>query len=420
MSRVLDGIAPPRMGTSFRWLLASSWVTNIGDGIAIAAGPLLVASQTHNAILVALAGLLQRAPWLILGLYAGAIADRVDRRILVMLADATRAGVVAMLCVVIATGRIDITLVLVAMFLLGVTEVFADTTSSTLLPMLVDRADLGIGNARFQASFLVAGQILGPPVGAFLFAMGMVWPFVVQVVCVGFGVVLVSRIVTPKGGVREDVDRHVTRDIVEGLRWLVGHAAVRTLAVVILAFNITWGAGWSVLVLYSLDHLHMRDVGFGLLTSAAAVGGIIGTSCYGWIERHVALATVMRVCLLLEVLTHLSLALTSSGAVAMVIMLVFGAYAFVWSTVSQTVRQRVTPTELQGRVGSVYMVAGFGGLVIGQALGGWLAETWGLTAPFWFAFVGSAITLALVWRQLGHIAHAGPDGVDAVEADIPR
>ena len=87
MSRVLDRVAPPRMGASFRWLLASSWVTNIGDGIALAAGPLLVASQTHNAILVAIAGLLQRAPWLIFGLYAGAIADRVDRRRLVMAAD---------------------------------------------------------------------------------------------------------------------------------------------------------------------------------------------------------------------------------------------------------------------------------------------------------------------------------------------
>ena len=151
-----------------------------------------------------------------------------------------------------------------------------------------------------------------------------------------------------------------------------------------------------MLVLYSLDHLHMRDIGFGLLTSAAAIGGLLGTGCYGWIERRVALATVMRVCLLLEVLTHLSLALTTSGTVAIAIMVVFGAYAFVWGTVSQTVRQRVTPTELQGRVGSVYMVALFGGLVIGQALGGWLAETWGLTAPFWFAFVGSGITLALV------------------------
>jgi MFS family permease len=415
MSRVLDRIAPPRMGTSFRWLLGSSWVTNVGDGIALAAGPLLVASQTHNAILVALAGLLQRAPWLVLGLYAGAIADRVDRRVLVMLADGVRAGVVAMLCVVIATGRIDIALVLVAMFLLGVTEVFADTTSSTLLPMLVDRADLGIGNARFQASFLVANQIVGPPLGAFLFAAGMVWPFAVQVVCVALGVVLVARIATPKGAVRDVSDSHVTRDIVEGVRWLVHNAPVRTLALVILAFNVTWGAGWSVLVLYSLDHLHMRDIGFGLLTSAAAVGGLVGTSCYGWIERHVALATVMRVCLLLEVLTHLSLALTTSGAVAIAIMVVFGAYAFVWGTISQTVRQRVTPTELQGRVGSVYMVALFGGLVIGQALGGWLAETWGLTAPFWFAFAGSALTLAIVWRQLANIAAAPPAAAESHE-----
>jgi MFS family permease len=406
MSRVIDRIAPPRMGTSFRWLLGSSWVSNIGDGIALAAGPLLVASQTHNAILVSLAGLLQRAPWLLLGLYAGAIADRVDRRILVMVADGARTCVVGVLCVVIATGHVDITFVLCSMFLLGVAEVFADTTSSTLLPMLVDKADLGLGNARFQASTIVASQIAGPPIGAFLFAAGMVLPFVTQVVCVSLGLLLIARVATPKGGVRDASQTHVVRDIVEGVRWLIGHAAVRTLALVILAFNVTWGAAWSVLVLYSLDHLHMGEVGFGLLTTAAAVGGLIGTSSYGWIERHVALSTIMRVCLLLEVLTHLALALATSGWMAISIMVVFGSYAFVWATVSQTVRQRVVPTELQGRVGSVYLVALFAGLVVGQGLGGWLAQEWGLTAPFWFAFIGSGITLALVWRQLGHIAHA--------------
>jgi MFS family permease len=396
------------MGRSFRWLLASSWVSNVGDGIALAAGPLLVASQTHNAILVSLAGLLQRAPWLLLGLYAGAIADRVDRRVLVMVADGARSCVVGLLCIVIATGHVDITLVLCAMFLLGVAEVFADTTSSTLLPMLVDKADLGIGNARFQASSIVASQIAGPPIGAFLFAAGMVLPFVTQVVCVSLGLLLIARVATPKGGVRDASQTHIARDIAEGVRWLVGHAAVRTLALVILAFNVTWGAAWSVLVLYSLDHLHMGEVGFGLLTTAAAVGGLIGTTSYGWIERHVALATIMRVCLLLEVLTHLSLALATSGWMAIIIMVVFGSYAFVWATVSQTVRQRVVPTELQGRVGSVYLVGLFGGLVVGQGLGGWLAQEWGLTAPFWFAFIGSGITLALVWRQLGHIAHAQP------------
>jgi len=92
--------------------------------------------------------------------------------------------------------------------------------------------------------------------------------------------------------------------------------------------------------------------------------------------------------------------------VAIVIMVVFGAYAFVWGTLSTAVRQRAVPTELQGRVGSVYLVGVFGGIVLGQALGGVIADVWGLAAPFWFAFVGSGITLLLIWRQLGYIAYA--------------
>ena len=295
---------------------------------------------------------------------------------------------------------------LVTLFLYGVAEVFADTTTSTLLPMLVPRADLGLGNARIQAGFLTANQLIGPPLGAFLFAAGMVSPFVVQVVCVALSVLLVARIATPKGGVRDLGGTHVRRDIVEGLRWLMRHGPVRTLAIVILAFNVTWGAAWSVLVLYSLYRLHLSAVGFGLLTTAAAVGGLASTTSYVWLERHVALATLMRACLLLEVLTHLALALTTTGWVAIAIMVVFGAYAFVWGTVSQTVRQRAVPRELQGRVGSVYIVSSFLGLVVGQALGGVIAQRWGLAAPFWFAFVGSGITLALVWRQLEQIAHA--------------
>ena len=394
------------MGRGFRWLLASSWTSNIGDGIALAAGPLLVASQTRNAILVASAALLQRLPWLLFGLWAGAVADRHDRRRIVMAADLVRAVVVLVLCTTIVTGRVSIGLVLATMFAYGVAEVFADTTTGTLLPMLVARDDLGTGNARLQAGFLTANQLVGPPLGAFLFAVGMAWPFAVQVVCVVLSVLLVARITTFRGGVRGTPDTHVRRDIAEGLRWLMGHAPVRTLALVILAFNITWGAGWSVLVLYSLERLHLGEVGFGLLTTAAAAGGLVSTTSYGWLERRIPLATLMRGCLLLEVLTHLALAVTSTGWVAIVIMVVFGGYAFVWGTVSTAVRQRAVPQEFQGRVGSVYVVGLFLGLVLGQGLGGVLAQQWGLTAPFWFAFVGSGITLALVWRQLGNIAHA--------------
>lgn len=406
------------MGSSFRWLLGSTWISNIGDGIALAAGPLLVASLTSSPVLVAMAGLLQRLPWLVLGLYAGAIADRVDRKRLVIAADLARALVIAVICVAILTGNVSIAIVLVALFLLGVAEVFADTTTQTLLPMVVEPRDLGVGNARLQGSFLLANQIVGPPLGAFLFALGLVWPFAAQAVLVAASVLLVAKIATPKGAVRDVAGTHVLRDIKEGVAWLLGNDAVRTLALVIVAFNITWGAAWSVLVLYALDHLQMGAVGYGLLTTAAAVGGLVSTGAYDWIERRFDLATVMRTCLLLEVVTHLGLALATTGWVAVMIMVVFGAYAFVWGAVSMTVRQRATPTALQGRVGSVYMVCVFGGIVIGQALGGVIAARWGLTAPFWFAFAGAGITLALVWGQLSHIAHAqAPEDAPAPPPD---
>ncbi len=406
MGNLAERIAPGRMGPSFRWLLSSTWVSNIGDGIGLAAGPLLVASQTSSPVLVAMAGLMQRLPWLVFGLYAGAVADRVDRKRLVIVADLARSLVIAVLCAAILTNQVNIALILVSLMLLGVAEVFADTTSQTLLPMVVEPSDLGVGNARLQSSFLLANQIVGPPLGAFLFALGFVWPFAAQAVLVAMSVVLIARIATPKGAVRDTAGTHILRDIAEGVRWLLGNDAVRTLALVIVAFNITWGAAWSVLVLYALDHLHMGAVGYGLLTTAAAVGGLISTGAYDWIERRFDLATVMRTCLLLEVVTHLALALTSTGWVAVVIMVVFGAYAFVWGAVSTAVRQRATPTALQGRVGSVYMVCVFGGIVLGQAIGGVVAARWGLTAPFWFAFAGAGLTLALVWGQLSHIAHA--------------
>lgn len=418
MSRVLETVVPTRLGSRFRWLLASSWTTNIGDGVAMAAGPLLVASQTDDARLVALAGLLRGLPWLVVGLYAGAMADRLDRRTVVVTSDTVRSIVLGLLCLSIATGRISIVVVLVSVFALGVAEVFADSTSSTLTPMFVDKADLGIANSRMQAGFLTANQLIGPPVGAFLFAAGMVWPFVTQLVCAALGVILVSRIGSTRDAMRESVDTHVGQDIVDGIRWLWHHAAIRTLAIVILTFNITWGAAWSILVLWSLDRVHMGEVGFGLLTTASALGGILGTAGYGWLERRFDLAFLMKTCLLLEVLMHLALALTTAPWVALLIMFGFGAYAFVWLNVSQVVRQRAVPTEFQGRVGSVYLIFVFGGMVIGQGIGGVIAEQWGLAAPFWFAFVGSGITLALVWSRLASIAHA--EEPEPVPSEIPE
>jgi predicted MFS family arabinose efflux permease len=411
--RIIEQVVPARLGTSFRWLLASSWLSNTGDGIALAAGPLLVASQTDDPGLVALAALLQRLPWLLFGLHAGVLADRVDRRTVVMVADALRTVVLAVLVGTILTGRVSIAVVLAVMFLLGTAETFADTTTQAILPMLVHKRDLGIANARLMGGFILANQLAGPPIGAALFAAGMSWPFVTQAVCVALGVLLVSRVTLPRHGraaTRSDdpgaARSRVRDDIRDGVRWLWSHPPVRTLALTIVTFNVTFGCAWSVLVLYSRDRLGLGAIGFGLITTVGAIGGLVGTASYGWLERHFSLATIMRTGLILETLTHLALALTRSPVLALAVFFVFGAHAFVWGTTSTSVRQRAVPSEMQGRVGSVYMLGVMGGMVAGAAIAGPLANRWGITAPFWFAFVGSALFLLLIWRQLGHIAHA--------------
>jgi MFS family permease len=391
------------MGTSFRWLVGSTWISNLGDGMGLAAGPLLIASQTQDPLLVALAGLLQRLPWLLFGLYAGALADRADRQRMVVTGDLLRAMVLGLLTVTLVTGSVSPAVVLAAMPLLGTAKVFADTASGTLLPMVVAEEDLGIGNARLMTGFLTSGQLVGPAVGAALFAAGMAWPFLPQSMCVALGALLVAQMRLP--AIRRREDSRIGLDVVEGFRFTWRNAAVRTLTLAIVTFNITFGAAWSVLVLYATQRLSLGAIGFGILTTVTALGGLAGTAVYDWLERHASLANIMRVGLVIETFTHLGLALTTTSWVALAIMFVFGAHAFIWGTTSRTVRMRAVPTELQGRVGSLYAIGVFGGILAGQAIGGVVARIWGVTAPFWFAFVGSAIILAFIWRQLGHIAH---------------
>jgi len=410
VSGVLERVAPERLGSGFRWLLASGWVSNLGDGIALAAGPLLVASQTDQEFLVALAALLQWLPPFAFGLFAGALADRLDRKLIVVTVDVLRSVVLALLALSVLTDTVSIWLVLVAMFLLGTAELFVDNTLSTFLPMLVDRDDLGLANSRLQVGFITINQLVGPPIGAALFAAGMAWPFAGQAVLVLLSVVLLVRIALPPHGREAGAEpSRIRHDIVEGIRWAWHHAAVRTLILTILMFNVTFGAAWSVLVLYATERLGLGEVGFGLITTVSAVGGLLGTLCYPWITRHVSLGDLMRVGLVIETLTHLVLALTTSPYVAMPVFFVFGAHAFIWGTTAITIRQRSVPNHLQGRVGSVNLIGIFGGLVVGAAIGGVLAQRWGVTAPFWFAFVGSAVFVCVIWRQLRHVAHDTPD-----------
>jgi MFS family permease len=410
-------IAPPRLGRDFRWIWGASTVSNLGDGIVLAAGPLLVASISGEPFAVAMAAFLQQLPWLLFGVPAGAIIDRLDRRTLKVVVDLVRFTVLGMLSLAVAFEAATLPVVLTAVFLLGTSETFADNAAGTLVATSVPKEGLGLANSRLYGTAILTNQLAGPPLGAFLFGVGMAVPFGANALCFLLAAVLISRISKPVVE-RDGEPRAMRHEIAEGLSWLWAHAPVRTLALTITAFNVTFGAAMSVYVLYAGERLGLGEFGYGLLMTASAVGGLLGAGTYRWLEQRFSLATLMRTGLVVETLTHLALAVTREPFVAGVVMAVFGIHAIVWGTTSTTVRQRAVPSRLLGRVTSVYLLGSVGGLALGSLLGGVLAQRWGVVAPYWFGFVGSALLTAVMWRSFLNIAHAaeaGPEPDDAAD-----
>ena len=405
MAQLIEWISPTKLGRSFRWLLGSTWIANLGDGLSIAAGPLLIASLTRNPFLVSLAAFMQWLPVFIFGLYSGAIADRVDRHRLILITNWLRAVTLATLTSTMFLHIVTVPIVLMALFAIGTADTFAHNAYGAVVPLVVQKSDLGLANSRINFGWTGLSQLAGPPLGAALFGIGMAWPFAAQTICAVTAVLLFAKVVVPPTPTEERERQHIWHDIREGLTWTRHSPAMLALVIQILTFNITFGASWSVLVLFSQERLGMGNIGFGVLSAVAAVGGLLGNATYPWLERHVSLANIMRYGLVLETVTHLIFAITTSPIVAMIIMFFFGIHEANWATTAMSVRQRAVPNELLGRVGGVYQVAMMGGLVVGSLIGGLLATHFGLLAPYWFGFIGCAIMLIAIWRRLGDIAH---------------
>ena len=396
-------VAPERLGRNFPWIWSSSTISNLGDGVVLAAGPLLVASITKEPFAVAMALFAQRVPWFLFGLWAGAVVDRVDRRRLLIVVDLIRAAILLGLAGTIASDLVNLPIIYATMFLLGSAETLVDNAGGALLATAIPKEHLGQANARIFGAMMLMNQLVGPPAGALIFAAGTVYPFGVNALCFVAAAALIAKVQLEPRRTGAALRSPVRHEVVEGLRWLWTHAAVRTLAIMITAFNITFGAAFSIWVLYAGERLGLDEFGFGLLLASTAVGGLIGSVIFGPLEERFSYATLLRAGLLLETMTHLILALNRSPYLAGAVMVTFGAHAVIWGTTSTTVRQRSVPETLLGRVTSVYLIGGVGALALGALIGGAIAHRWGVIAPFWFAFVGSAVILLATWPSIGYV-----------------
>jgi MFS family permease len=387
------------MGRDFRRLWTASAISSLGDGAMLAAGPLFVASQTSDPLLVAAAMFAQQLPWLLFSLIAGAYVDRLERRRLIVVVNVVRAAAVGGLALGAALDAAGLPVVYAALFLLGTGDTVARNAETALLPSLVGEERLAAANARIFGATTMGAQLAGPPLGAYLFAIAAALPFGIDAASFVAAAVLVAGIHGARPAPNDREAKSLRHEVAVGLRWLWEHRALRLLAFCICAMNITFSGAMAVYVVYAKERLGLGAIGYGALLTVSAVGGLLGTGFVARLESRFGASLLLRVGLLLEAATHVGLALTRNPWVAGGIMAVFGVHALVWSVVTLSLRQRVVPSDMLGRVNGVYYLFSVGGSAVGALLGGVVAHVFGITAPFWIGAALVALLGVVTWRR---------------------
>lgn len=383
------------LGTSFWRLFASSGTSNLADGVALVALPLLAASLTRDPVQISAIEAFSFLPWLLFALPGGALVDRLDRRVVMAAGNAARGVAFGLLALLVALDQASIWLVYAAVLAFGLIEVLYDSAARAILPQVVGKQQLDRGNSALTVAEVVGNRFAGAPLGAFLFAAVAWWPIL------GAGVAYVvaaGLILAVRGGFRLERAEPTTlrADIGEGLRWLRDHRFLR---------GLTLSAGWfgvmqaminGIMVLYALETLGLTEAEFGLLAVAAAVGSVIGGVLAPRISEAVGRPPALVAATVISPLCLIGMGSTTSPWVSGVFFALSAGAVTVWNVLSMSIRQAMIPGVLFGRVLGVYRMVIWGVIPLGALAGGVLADLTSLGTVFVVAGLGQLTAAAWV------------------------
>ncbi|WBC09739.1 MFS transporter [Micromonospora sp. WMMA1947] len=286
MQSVIQSTGPRTVGArNFRALWAGVGITNLADGVVKLTLPLVAVSMTDSPALVAGITLANTLPWLLFSLPAGVLADRVDRRRLIMASTVVRALILAVLVAGFLADALPLAGLYAGALALGIAEVFTDTTRMSVVPMVVPRNRMESAYAKLTATETVANEFIGPPLGGLLAAAGLA--VALGAGGVGYAAALLA-LALMTGPYRSN--RHpgstpsasgLRADIREGVRYVWRERVLRTLLLVAGAASGCWAAWMSVIVVYAVapGPLDLSRSEYGLLIGALGVGRRAGRQC---------------------------------------------------------------------------------------------------------------------------------------------
>jgi MFS family permease len=416
-----------RIGSPFHRLWSASTVSTLGDGVFLTALPLLAAKLTRDPLPVSLVSFAGWLPWLLFGLVSGALVDRWDRRATMWRVDAFRFAVVGALGLLVLGGWASVPLLAAFAFLLGIGQTLFDNAAQSLVPSIVSRDPrrLERANSQLYGAQTVSQNFIGPPAGGFLFSLASAVPFLVDAVSFLASSALIASIdgdFAPRradGGGAGGARTTLLAEIGEGLRWLRGRRLLLALAVLVAIMNLSVMAGESVMVLFAQERLGLGDIGYGLLLTGFAGGGVLGNAVASRLGRMVGTGTLLVAMPLVAAAGWLVFGLSSSPWGAGALLVAISTAFSVFNVIGVSLRQGIVPDHLVGRVVAAFRTVGYGAIPAGALLGGVVGRTLGLRAPYLAgaAVIATAALLAMpvIDDRAVHAARATAEG-DPVSA----
>lgn len=402
------------LGPNYRRLWSAAAVSNLADGILVVALPLIAVSLTSSPALVAGVSIAARLPWLLFVLFAGALADRLDRRRTMRNVQVMRVVVVGLLAVMALGDSLSLPLLYAAALLLGVGETLFDTAAQSIMPSIAPRDLLARANSRLYGVELTMNALIGPPLGGFLVAVSV--PLALGGTVLGYGaaavgLTLIAGSFRPAGEGRR---RSMAGEIREGFAFLWQRRVLRSMALMVAISNGGNSAVVAIFVLFAVapGPMGLDEVGYGLLITAMALGGIAGSVIEERVERGIGRSNVMFLTVVVAGVTFLVPVLSAHPLVVAAAMVAQGTVFMMWNVVTVSLRQRMTPDRLLGRVNATYRLFAWGSMPIGALLGGIVAELLGLR---WVFVVAAVATLAMLWFR----RYLRDEDLDAAELPEP-
>ena len=373
------------LGPAFDRIWVASMTTNLADGLLKVAAPLLAVTLTDSPLLISLMSALVMLPWLFFAIPIGGLADRVDRRLALAGANATRFLITAMVALLIATDSMTIYWLYLATFVIGICEVLVDTTAQSLIPQVVEEKNLERANSRLQVAETVIQEFIGAPISGLLYSIAIVIPFIAN--SAGFVIATILILLIPSQLIKnlhnETIEKksRFKEDLSIGLKFLFGHARIRKIVFITTSIGFFASLSSATAVLFVIKVLEVPTRSFGLIMAIQGVGGVLGGLLAPRISSKWGRGPVMAISILTTCIAMIATGFATNVYLFIIYGFAIGFFITNWNILLMASYQTMIPNELFGRVHGARRTFVWGLMPVGSLVGGWIS-TINLRLPF--------------------------------------